>query len=141
MGSRAARPISPRALQAKAIGTPIVRSTLLLLSTVLPPLFMSAPAIAGPQAAHRWFNERGYVEPAGGRIIACHGYGCTRRLALSVDGSLLSRVSGTLKSAQGSPTAERQALAEVIRSYTAYLAASLGGPPDVPGSPPQMSGV
>jgi hypothetical protein len=118
-----------------------VRSTLLLLSTVLPTLFMGAPAIAGPQAAQRWFNERGYVEPAGGRIIACHGYGCTRRLALSVDGSLLSRVSGTLRSAQGSPTAERQALAEVIRSYTAYLAASLGGPPDVPGSPPQMSGV
>jgi hypothetical protein len=32
-------------------------------------------------------------------------------------------------------------LTEVIRSYTAYLAASLGGRPDVPGSPPQMSGV
>jgi len=118
-----------------------MRLTLLLISTVLPPLFLSAPAIAGPQAAQRWFNERGYVEPTGGQIIACHGYGCTRRLALPVDGSLLSRASGVLRSAQGSPAAERQALAEVIRSYTAYLAASLGGKPDVPGSPPQMSGV
>ncbi|MBF9197134.1 hypothetical protein [Microvirga terrestris] len=118
-----------------------MRSTLLLLSTVMPPLFLSAPAIAGPQAAQGWYNERGYVEPAGDRIIACHGYGCTRRLALSVDGSLLNRASGVLRSAQGSPATERQALAEVIRSYTAYLAASLGGKPDVPGSPPQMSGV
>ncbi|KFG67473.1 hypothetical protein JH26_22835 [Microvirga sp. BSC39] len=108
---------------------------------VLPLLFLAAPAIAGPLAAQRWFHERGYVEPIGSRIIACHGYGCTRRLALSVDGGLLSRASGMLRSAQGSPTAERQALAEVIRSYTAYLAASLGGKPDVPGSPAQMSGV
>lgn len=118
-----------------------MRLTLLLISTVLPPLFLSAPATAAPRAAQRWYNERGYVEPVDGRIIACHGYGCTRRLALSVDGSLLSRASGMLRSAQGSPAAERQALAEVIRSYTAYLAASLGGKPDVPGSPPQMSGV
>jgi hypothetical protein len=123
------------------IGTAIVRSTPLLILRVLPLLFLAAPAIAGPLAAQRWFNERGYVEPAGGRIIACHGYGCTRRLALSVDGGLLSRASGMLRSAQGSPAAERQALAEVIRSYTAYLAASLGGKPDVPGSPAHMSGV
>ena len=118
-----------------------MRPTLLLILKVLPLLLLGAPAVAGPLAAERWFNERGYVEPTGGRIIACHGYGCTRRLALSVDESVLSRASGMLRSAQGSPAAERQALAEVIRSYTAYLAASFGGTPDVPGSPPQMSGV
>jgi hypothetical protein len=123
------------------IGTAIVRPTPLLILKVLPLLFLIAPALAAPQAPQRWFSERGYVEPAGGRIIACHGYGCTRRLALSVDGALLSRASGILRSAQKSPAAERQALTEVIRAYTAYLAASLGGKPDVPGSPAQMSGV
>ncbi|MBJ6124629.1 hypothetical protein [Microvirga splendida] len=118
-----------------------MRPALLLISNLLPLLFLSVPASAGPQAAQRWFNERGYVEPAGGRIIACHGYGCTRRLALSIDGGLLSRARGILRAAQGSPAAERRALAEVIGSYTAYLSVSLGGKPDVPGSPAQMSGV
>jgi hypothetical protein len=118
-----------------------MRSTPLLILRALPFLLMSVPALASPQAAQSWFDERGYVEPAGGRIIACHGYGCARRLAISVDGAWLSRAGASLRSAKGSPAAERKALAEVVRSYTAYLAASLGGKPDVPGSPAGMSGV
>ncbi len=118
-----------------------MRSTPLLILKALPFLFMSAPVLAGPQAAQNWFNERGYAEPTGGRIIACHGYDCARRLAISVDGAWLSRAGATMRAAKGSPDAERRALAEVVRSYTAYLAASLGGKPDVPGSPAQMSGV
>lgn len=118
-----------------------MRPTPLLILKALPFLFMIAPVMAASQAAQSWFSERGYVEPSGSRIIACHGYGCVRRLAISVDGGWLSRVGASLRAAQGSPYAERRALAEVIRSYTAYLATSLGGKPDVPGSPPQMSGV
>jgi hypothetical protein len=113
----------------------------LLILKALPFLFMSAPVMAGPQAAQSWFTERGYVQPAGSRIIACHGYGCALRLAISVDGAWLNRAVASLRAAQGSPDAERRALAEVVRSYTAYVAASFGGKPDVPGSPPQMSGV
>ena len=118
-----------------------MKSTPLLILNALSFLLMGAPAMAGPQAAQSWFEERGYVEPSGNRIIACHGYGCARRLAISVDGAWLSRIRTVLRAAQGSPDAERRALAEVVRSYTAYLAASIGGKLDVPGSPPQMSGV
>ncbi|WP_154661144.1 hypothetical protein [Microvirga lotononidis] len=119
-----------------------MRATPLLILKALPfLLFMAPPATAASLPAQSWFNQQGYVGPSGSRIIACHGYGCVRRMAISVDGAWLSRAREMLRSNQGSPDAERQALSEVIRSYTAYLSTSLGGKPDVPGSPPQMSGV
>ncbi|WP_162820323.1 hypothetical protein [Microvirga calopogonii] len=119
-----------------------MRATPLLILKSLPfLLFMASSAEAASLPAQSWFNQQGYVGPSGSRIIACHGYGCVRRMAISVDGAWLSRAKETLRANQGSPDAERQALAEVIRSYTAYLATSLGGRPDTPGSPPQMSGV
>jgi hypothetical protein len=117
-----------------------MKSTPLFISSILPILTVISPA-AGSQPAQSWFVQQGYVEPAGNRIIACHGYGCSRRMAISVDGAWLSRAGATLKAAQRSPDAERRAIGEVIRTYTAYLATSIGGRPDVPGSPPQMSGV
>lgn len=124
------------------IGKLIMRATPLLILKALPfLLFMAPPAGAASLAAQSWFNQQGYVGPSGSRIIACHGYGCVRRMAISVDGAWLSRAREILRAGQGSPDAERRALGEVIRSYTAYLATSLGGKPDTPGSPPQMSGV
>lgn len=124
-----------------AIGTPIMRSTPLFIFKALPLLFTISSAAAGPLPAQSWFNQQGYVGPSGSRIIACHGYGCVRRMAISVDGAWITRARAALRSGQTSPDAERRALGEVIRSYTAYLATSLGGKPDAPGSPPQMSGV
>ncbi|WP_052954600.1 hypothetical protein [Microvirga vignae] len=112
----------------------------LFISAVLSVLPLSSPAGAS-QAALSWFQSQGYVGPAGTRIIACHGYGCSRRQAISVDGTLLSRASALLKSGSASPEAERRALGQVVSAYTAYLAASIGGRPDIPGSPAQMSGV
>ncbi|WP_243374018.1 hypothetical protein [Microvirga solisilvae] len=103
---------------------------------------MSLPSpVSASQEALRWFQSQGYVGPAGTRIIACHGYGCVRRQAISVDGSWLSRASALLRAGSASPEAERQALAQVVSAYTAYLASSIGGRPDVPGSPAGMSGV
>jgi hypothetical protein len=113
----------------------------LFISAALPYLLMTVPALAASQTAQAWFKERGYVEPSGNRIIACHSYGCSRRMAVSVDGAWLGRANAALKAGRGSPAAERQALKAVIKAYTAYLSASLGGTPDVPGSPPRMSGV
>lgn len=106
------------------------------LSALPPPASASAS-----QAALNWFRSQGYVGPKGTRIIACHGYGCSRRLVLSVDGAWLDRAGSLLKAGSASPEAERKALAQVIGSYTAYLAASIGGRPDVPGSPVGLSGV
>ena len=104
---------------------------------------MTAPAAAscGPAGARAGSTEQGYVAPAGGRIIACHGYGCVRRMQISVDGTWLSQARTILRTGQGSPEAERRALGDVVRAYTAHLAATFGGKPDSPGSPPQMSGV
>jgi hypothetical protein len=102
----------------------------------------ASSALAGTtveEAARRWFADQGYVAPTGGRIIACHGYGCSRRLPVMLDGTIIPRASGLLK-ATSSAEAERRALGEVVRVYTAHLARELGGPPDSPGSPPQMSG-
>jgi hypothetical protein len=62
-----------------------MRLTPLLILKALPFLFMSAPATAGSLSAQSWFQEQGYVQPSGNRVIACHGYGCARRLAISVD--------------------------------------------------------
>jgi len=112
----------------------------LLISAALSVLSLPSPASAS-QAALNWFKSQGYVGPTGTRIIACHGYGCSRRLVLSVDGAWLSRASALLKAGSASPEAERRALAQVISAYTAYLAASIGGRPDVPGSPAGLSGV
>lgn len=105
------------------------------------PLLTFLSSAAASQGAQHWFAQQGYVSPAGTRIIACHGYGCVRRMAISVDGALLSRAGAILKQGHGSAKAERQALARVVGAYTAYLASSLGGKPDTPGSPPGMSGM
>jgi len=122
-----------------AIGTPMMKATPLLISAVISVL---APSVAAASpGVLRWFASQGYVEPEGTRIVACHGYGCSRRQALSVDGDWLSRASTFLKAGRTSPKAEREALARVVSTYTAYLAASLGGTPDIPGSPARMSGV
>lgn len=93
------------------------------------------------QPAQSWYGEQGYVAPNGARIVACHGYGCARRTALVVDPSLLSLAGGLLRKGQTSPEGERAALREIVRSYTAYLSRQVGGKPDLPGSPPHMSGV
>ncbi len=117
-----------------------MKSMPLLIAAALPFLTWLSPA-ASSQGAQSWFSQQGYVGPAGTRIIACHGYGCARRMTISVDGALLNRASTIMRAGQGSAMAERQALARVVGTYTAYLASSLGGRPDVPGSPPQMSGL
>jgi hypothetical protein len=130
------------AAQLTAIGTRIMRITPLLISRSLPILAFLIPlqAQAG-QPAQSWYGEQGYVAPSGVRIVACHGYGCSRRTALAVDMSILSRAGSLLRSGQGSPETERTALREIVRSYTAYLAREVGGKTDLPGSPPEMSGV
>jgi hypothetical protein len=116
-----------------------MKPTPLLFSAILPLLaFSPAHSAQGPQS---WFQERGYVAPAGTRIIACHGYGCVRRKAISVDGAWLNQASALLRAGGGSPEAERRALAQVVGTYTAYISANLGGKPDIPGSPPQLSNV
>lgn len=112
----------------------------LLFSAALSILSIPAPAFASP-AALRWFESQGYVGPDSTRIVACHGYGCSRRMALSVEGAWLNRARTLLRAGRASPDAERKALAQVVSAYTAYLAASIGGRPDIPGSPAQMSGV
>jgi hypothetical protein len=113
----------------------------LFIPAILSLLLMTSPVAAASLRPQSWFNQQGYVTPAGNRIIACHGYGCSRRLTISVEGAWLGRARLALKGGQGSPEAERRALGDVIKAYTAYLAASFGGKPDHPGSPAQMSGV
>ena len=55
-------------------------SSYCLLATILVAgLFGAAPSKAD-DAARDWFTEQGYVPPHDGRIVACHGYGCSRRL-------------------------------------------------------------
>ena len=123
-----------------AIGTPMMKATPLLISAALSVFALPSSGFAS-QAALMWFKNQGYVGPEGTRIVACHGYGCSRRQVVSVDGAWLNRASALLRTGRASPEAERRALAQVVSAYTAYLAASIGGTPDIPGSPAQMSGV
>lgn len=124
------------------IGTRNMKIAPLFILRFVPIVAVMLPFHVGAaQPAQSWYGEQGYVAPSSTRIVACHGYGCSRRTALIVDSSLLSQASGLLKSRQASPEAERTAIREVVRSYTAYLSRQVGGKPDLPGSPPQMSGV
>jgi hypothetical protein len=114
----------------------------LRISRFLSILAFAVPVQAGAtQPAQSWYGEHGYVAPDGMRVVACHGYGCSRRTVLIVDATLLSQATGMLRSARVSPAAERSAIREIVRRYTAYLSRLIGGKPDLPGSPPQMSGV
>lgn len=128
----------PKHRTAKPIGTPIMRIPPLLISVVLS---LSTLPSWDAFAAQSWFTENGYVPPSGNRIVACHGYGCSRRTLVAVDASWLNRAHTLLRSGRSSPAAERRAIGNVVRLYTAYLARSFGGAPDRPGSPPSMSGV
>ena len=109
------------------------------VAIILSGLCGQSPAVAAGATAREWFSEQGYVEPDGGRVIVCHGYGCTRRQAVNIDGTVIQRAATLLKSAR-SAEAEREALSEIVREYTAQLARELGGAPDRPGSPLQMAG-
>ena len=124
------------------IGNRIMRVAPLLISTLLAgQAALSSTDAEASQRAQSWFGENGYVAPTSNRIIACHGYGCARRVALAVDSSWLGRAGALMRAGWSSPDAERRALAEVVKTYTAYLARQFGGAPDAPRSPPQMSGV
>ena len=100
-----------------------------------------APSPVAAQSAKAWFKQQDYVLPSANRIVACHGYGCTRRLAVLVDGAWLEQAGAALEAGRGSPAAERRALREVVGRYTAYLSRSIGGRPDAPRSPPQLAGL
>lgn len=99
----------------------------------------ASPSVAAGESARRWFTEQGYAPPSGGRVFACHGYGCSRRLPVMLDGNIIPRAAALLGSTE-SAEAERRAIGEVVRIYTAQLARELGGAPDRPGSPYEMSG-
>ena len=125
-----------------AIGNRIMRIAPLLISAFLAGSTALTSTDAGAsQAAQSWFSENGYVAPTSNSIIACHGYGCSRRVPLAVDSGWLGRAGALMRAGWVSPEAERHALGEVVKAYTAYLARQFGGRPDAPRSPPQMSGV
>ena len=112
----------------------------LLISRFVSILAVSVPLhVHAGQPAHSWFGEQGYVAPAGTRIVACHGYGCVHRTAVTVDGAVIGQAGSLLRTGRSSPEAERRAVREIVRIYNIYLARQIGGEPDVPGSPPQMS--
>ncbi|QFU17387.1 hypothetical protein [Microvirga thermotolerans] len=117
-----------------------MRRTPYLISSLLPFLLAMATAAAA-QEPRSWFVEQGYVPPAGGRIVACHGYGCMRRTVLPLEEALLRQAGAIMRTGRSSPAAERQALGEVVKLYTSYLARRFGSVPDAPRSPPSLSGV
>ncbi len=109
---------------------------ILLISTL-----SAAPALSGITEAQAWMTAAGYVPPTRDRIVACHGYGCTRRAALAIDPAWFTAVSAAMKAGRASPSAERKALGTAIRIYTANVSRQLGGEPDAPKSPPSLSGT
>ncbi len=108
----------------------------LLLSTMF-----SAPAASATADARAWMTAAGYVPPTSDLVVACHGYGCSRRAALAIDPVWFTAISAAMRAGRASPTAERKALATAIRIYTASISRQLGGEPDAPKSPPFRSGT
>ncbi|HEV2559145.1 MAG TPA: hypothetical protein VGU45_11005 [Microvirga sp.] len=99
-----------------------------------------SPARAESPEARAWLASQGYGVPSRHQSVICHGYGCNRRSTLAVD-AWLTRAASLLQGAIQSPEAERKALAEAVRLYTGAIASHLGGRPDVPGSPTELSGT
>jgi hypothetical protein len=62
-------------------------------------------------------------------------------MPVNLDGSIIPQAAQRLKSSRLSAKAEREALGEIVKVYTAEMARQLGGRPDRAGSPPQMSGL
>ncbi|MBF9234467.1 hypothetical protein [Microvirga alba] len=116
-----------------------MKLALIFVAPLMSVMSMALPAEAA-QSAQSWFQDQGYVPPDGNQIIACHGYGCSRRAALAIDAAWLTRMRAIMNGGRGSPDAERRAIGEVVKSYTASLARLFGGTPDAPRSPPQLSG-
>ncbi len=100
----------------------------------------SSPAANADPAARAWLASQGYAAPSQHETVVCHGYGCNRRSTLGVD-AWLDRAAALLDGAGRSPEAERRAVGEAVRIYTSTMARHLGGRPDVPGSPPGLSGT
>jgi hypothetical protein len=113
----------------------------LWIAIVLPLLGLPSAALANGLEARAWLRKQGYAEPTQDLVIACHGYGCFRRQNVPVEAGWFTRIRAVLAAGQESPDAERKALREAIRIYTAYVAARIGAKPDTPGSPPSLSGV
>ena len=114
----------------------------LCILALLLPVFATPAHAAGGEAARSWLIRQGYAAPTTALIVACHGYGCTRRLPVAVDSAGLEAALAALRRGNnGSAAAERQALGNAIGIYTRTLARRLGGRPDVPRSPPSLSGV
>src|SRR3712207_6221021 len=90
----------------------------------------SAPAVSATADARAWMTGAGYAPPTSDLIVACHGYGCTRREALAIDPAWFARISVVMRAGRTSPAAERKALATAIRLYTASISRQLGGEPD-----------
>jgi hypothetical protein len=111
----------------------------LLMMAVLWVAVPSAGQAAG-STAHNWLIAQGYAAPTSTQIIACHGYGCARRMPVPIRGPWFERAAALLSAARSSPAAERAALRKVVRLYTGMLGASFGGRPDRPRSPPGESG-
>ncbi|MGO4707128.1 hypothetical protein AB4072_15290 [Microvirga sp. 2MCAF38] len=102
---------------------------------------VGAHAATADPAVRNWFRDQGYVAPLNTVIIACHGYGCVRRTEISVSSGWFSQVGAIMRAGRYSPEAERKALSDAVRIYTTYLATQFGGRPDVPRSPPSLSGI
>ena len=103
-------------------------------------LILAEPAAAGVNPGRAWLDRQGYAPPTGSQILACHGYGCTRRTPIPIEAEWLRRAAAILRAAKASPLSEREALRTVMRLYTGTLAAAFGGTWDAPRSPPSLSG-
>jgi hypothetical protein len=103
-------------------------------------LLSFGPAAAREDLARSWLLHQGYVPPTANRIVACHGYGCSRRAVVDMEPAWVERLSAIMRSGKASPAAERQALGEAVRTFASLVAARIGGRPDVPRSPPGLAG-
>jgi hypothetical protein len=102
---------------------------------------MTLPPAAAANPARAWLDRQGYAPPTSREIVACHGYGCSRRTAIPVHSDWLRRAAAILDAGRMSARAERDALRAVVRIYTSALASAFGGRRDVPRSPPSLSGT
>jgi len=81
----------------------------------------------------RWFAAHGGTAPSADRVYVCHAFGCARRTAVDIGPADWRRLTATLRAGQGSPAAERKAIAEAVAWLERRVAPTVGSAGDVGG--------
>ena len=83
-------------------------------------------ALAADPSVARRYHELSLLEPTTNRIMICHGFDCRLRAEVALTAGDRGRLAGILAGGQGSPAAERRAIASAIAWFDRRVGPAAG---------------